>query len=108
MRTCSSAALTETVGSVSALRRCALWSTRTVFRTLHSFAFAIDVGSGVRAFLLLLLLLLILWGLLCRLCERWKQYRRERKDRNNTADEVHGNFLFRSSGVVTLRERPKQ
>ena len=107
MRTCSSTALAKTIGSVSALRRRALWSARAVFGTLHGFALAIYVSSGVRAFrfLLLLLLVLILCGLLSGLCERWKQYGCERKDGNKSAKELMSCSLERNKQLAELTGR---
>ncbi len=61
MRACSSAALAETVGSISTLRRCTLWGTGTVFGTLYRFAFAVYVSSVVGTLRLGLLLLLLIW-----------------------------------------------
>jgi hypothetical protein len=65
-------ALAETVRAVTALRRCSLWGGRTVFRPLHGFAFAVDVGSIVGAFRLWFRLLLLLgWRILWSRLGRW-------------------------------------
>jgi hypothetical protein len=92
MGACPSAALTETVASVAALRGCSLRRCRAVLRALYCCALAVDIGAVVRT---LRLRLLLLWrwlgGRWLRSLrgERSEQYRCERKDGNESANEKH-------------------
>lgn len=97
MRACPTPTPTETIATITALRRRALGSRRAILRALHCFTLAVHIGSAVCALCLGLLLLrgsLIWRGLLWRLREYRNQQRREHKSRNESAEMRHLSFLL--------------
>lgn len=97
MRACPSPTPTETIATITALRRRALGSRRAILRALHCFTLAVHIGSVVCALCLGLLLLrgsLIWRGVLWRLSEYRNQKRREHKSRKESAGMRHFSFLL--------------